>query len=118
LGNVFVERLWRSLKCESIYGFAFADVAGLLDGIASHFRYFNHERPHQGLGKWRPAEIYYGLDAPAAEPVWRHRKLGITIPFHSSSVDRHGARMLRGPGFRCVTLQRLYYRFTNLREML
>lgn len=67
LDNVFVERLWRSLKYESIYLYDFGDVESLLNGLDAYFRYFNHDRPHQGLGEWTPAEIYNeGLTAAAS----------------------------------------------------
>lgn len=58
--NIFVERLWRSVKYESIYLNEFADVPALLSGLDTYFRYFNHDRPHQGLGERTPAEVYYG----------------------------------------------------------
>ncbi len=60
IDNIFVERLWRSVKYESIYLREFPDVPSLYAGLDDYFRYFNHERPHQGLGSWTPAEVYYG----------------------------------------------------------
>lgn len=57
--NIFVERLWRSVKYESIYLNEFANVPSLLAGLETYFRYFNHDRPHQGLGERTPAEVYY-----------------------------------------------------------
>lgn len=58
--NILVERLWRSLKYESIYLHEFADVASLTAGLETYFNYFNHQRPHQGLGNRTPAEVYHG----------------------------------------------------------
>jgi len=62
--TIFIERLWRSLKYECLYLHEFADVPTLLDGLGQYFDYFNHRRPHQGLGDATPAEAY-GLAARA-----------------------------------------------------
>jgi len=56
--NIFVERLWRSVTYELIYLHEFADVATLLQGLATYFEYFNHRRPNQGLAEATPAEVY------------------------------------------------------------
>lgn len=58
LDNVFVERLWRSVKYESIYLHEFATVAALERGLAEYFRFYSHERPHQALDYRTPAEVY------------------------------------------------------------
>ncbi len=58
LDNVFVERLWRSLKYEEIYLYEHADVDSLLAGLDRYFRYYNERRPHQGLQGATPAEVY------------------------------------------------------------
>lgn len=57
--NILVERLWRSVKYESIYLNEFGNVPSLLEGLNSYFHYFNHDRPHQGLAQQTPAEVYY-----------------------------------------------------------
>jgi putative transposase len=61
---VFVERLWRSLKYEEVYLKAYPNVREMEYGLEGWFRFYNHERPHQGLGYRTPAEVYRG-----AEPV-------------------------------------------------
>jgi putative transposase len=58
LDNVFVERLWRSLKYEEVYLKAHANVSELACGVSSWLRFYNHERPHQSLGYRTPAEVY------------------------------------------------------------
>ena len=58
LDNVFVERLWRSLKWEEVYLKDYETVTGAEEGIGGWFRFYNHERPHQGLGNRTPAEVY------------------------------------------------------------
>lgn len=56
--NVFVERLWRSLKYEEVYLKAYDTVSEARHGIGAYFAYFNDERPHQGLDYQTPAVIY------------------------------------------------------------
>jgi putative transposase len=58
LDNVFVERLWRSVKYEDVYTKDYERVAELAAGLTSYFRFYNEERPHQSLGYWTPAEVY------------------------------------------------------------
>jgi len=58
LDNVFVERLWRSLKYEEVYLKSYRDVRELESGLSSWFGFYNHERPHQGLSYRTPAEVY------------------------------------------------------------
>jgi putative transposase len=58
LGNVFVERLWRSLKYEEVYLKDYRSVAELVSGLTSWFRFYNHERPHQSLKYRTPAQVY------------------------------------------------------------
>ena len=57
--NVYVERLWRSLKQEEVYRRAYETVAEAGKGIADYLRYFNEERPHQGLGSRTPDDVFY-----------------------------------------------------------
>lgn len=58
LDNVFVERLWRSLKYEEVYLREYEHVIEAVDGIGGWFGFYNHDRPHQGLGDRTPAEVY------------------------------------------------------------
>lgn len=58
LDNVFVERLWRSLKQEKVYLENFKTVKEAKTGISEYFDFYNHRRPHQGLGYLTPAEVY------------------------------------------------------------
>lgn len=63
LDNVFIERLWRSVKYEDIYLRAYADGHELHAGLANYFHYYNHERRHSGIGKSTPAAVYTGAAA-------------------------------------------------------
>ncbi len=58
LDNVFIERLWRSLKYEDIYLKEYQGVDDLYKGIESYFEFYSTERPHQGLGNRTPLEVY------------------------------------------------------------
>ena len=59
LDNVYVERLWRSLKQEEVYRRAYETVSEARKGIADYLRYFNEERPHQGLDNRTPDDVFY-----------------------------------------------------------
>lgn len=62
LDNVFVERLWRSLKYEEVYRTEYYDVSDCYRGIKEYFRKFNQERLHEALGYRTPEEVYFNLD--------------------------------------------------------
>ena len=61
IDNIFVERLWRSLKYEEVYLYAYDSVQMAREGIACYFDFFNDERPHKALGYQTPASFYDGL---------------------------------------------------------
>ncbi len=58
LDNIFIERLWRSLKYEEVYLKAYEDIKEARASIADWFRFYNFERPHQALGYCTPWEVY------------------------------------------------------------
>lgn len=58
--NVFIERLWRSLKYEEVYLKAYEDVAEARDGIGMWIEYYNNQRRHQSLNRLTPGEVYDG----------------------------------------------------------
>jgi len=58
LDNVFVERLWRSLKYEDIYISGYETVPELQHGLQRYFGFYNEERPHQSLEYQTPAIVY------------------------------------------------------------
>jgi putative transposase len=60
LDNVFVERLWRSVKYEDIYLHSYATVPELTVGLGRYFRFYNSVRPHQSLDYQTPAAVYGG----------------------------------------------------------
>jgi putative transposase len=56
--NIFVERLWRSLKYEEVYLRAYESVAEARQGITGYFNFYNHERLHQALGYRAPRQVF------------------------------------------------------------
>jgi putative transposase len=72
LDNVFIERLWRSLKYEEVYLKAYADGGEARAGISAWFSFYNDTRPHQALGHQTPMA------------VWRD---GVTGPLAGNAVD-------------------------------
>jgi len=57
--NIFIERLWRTVKYEDIYLRNYSAVIELEQGLDRYFQFYNNERPHQSLGYKTPAQIYY-----------------------------------------------------------
>lgn len=60
LDNVFVERLWRTVKYENLYLHAYRSGTEVRDGLARYVRWYNAERPHQALGYLTPQDVYEG----------------------------------------------------------
>lgn len=60
LDNVFVERLWRSVKYEEIYPRGYENLKDVKKGLQNYFKFYNECRPHQGLGYRTPSEVYFG----------------------------------------------------------
>nr|WP_230390002.1 integrase core domain-containing protein [Piscirickettsia salmonis] len=58
IDNVYIERFWRSIKHEKIKLCEFDDIHELEDLIAEYIHHYNHERPHQALGDFVPAEVF------------------------------------------------------------
>jgi putative transposase len=65
--NIFVERLWWTLKHQFIYLHAFDTGKALRQGLGRWLDYYNHERGHSALDDRTPDEVYYGLPHPFAE---------------------------------------------------
>lgn len=91
--NIFVERLWRSLKYEEVCLRDYAMVTEARRGIGDWFEFYNHRRPHQALNYRTPAEVYgirdgnesgtvIGATTPAIAPV------GLRPPCATAGVNR------------------------------
>ena len=66
--NIFIERLWRTVKWEEVYLKDYANVGQAIRGLRDFFRRYNEERPHSALGYRTPSEVYHGA-AIAPEPT-------------------------------------------------
>ena len=60
MDNIFIERLWRSVKYEEIYLNEYQNVKELTSALKRYFEFYNNERCHQSLNDVTPAEIYWG----------------------------------------------------------
>jgi putative transposase len=67
IDNVFVERLWRSLKYEEVYLKAYDSIAEARAGIAAYIEFYNYERPHQSLRYKTPWEVFKEKKRPVIE---------------------------------------------------
>jgi len=57
--NIFVERLWRTVKYEEVYLRDYSSVREVKVSLGRYFDFYNNERPHQSLGYKAPSEVYY-----------------------------------------------------------
>jgi putative transposase len=60
--NIFVERLWRSVKYECIYLQEWSSVVAVREALKAYFQSYNYERPHQGLAGLTPSMVHGGLN--------------------------------------------------------
>jgi putative transposase len=58
LDNIFVERLWRSVKYEEVYLHDYGSVGEAVAGVGAYFRFYNEQRPHQALAYRPPRAVY------------------------------------------------------------
>lgn len=61
--NIFIERLWRTVKYEEIYLHEYADLWDLHNHLDRYFCFYNTERPHQSLGYLTPYQVYHDTSA-------------------------------------------------------
>jgi putative transposase len=59
IDNIFIERLWRSMKYEDVYLHDYSDPLALHDGLERYFNFYNYERYHESLNYATPAAIYH-----------------------------------------------------------
>lgn len=62
LDNIFIERLWRSVKQEKPYRYSFETIEEVELALSEYFNYYNNRRPHQSFGYITPASMYFGLN--------------------------------------------------------
>ena len=59
--NIFVERLWRTVKYEEVYLKVYANTSEARRELGAYFRFYNTQRPHQALSYRTPAEVFHGV---------------------------------------------------------
>ncbi|MBN2392408.1 MAG: transposase, partial [Anaerolineae bacterium] len=64
LDNVFIERLWRTVKYEEVYLHDYATIPDLEESLERYFQFYNQERPHQSLHYAMPVKVHYGRERP------------------------------------------------------
>ena len=67
--NVFVERLWKSVKYEEVYLKAYDSVADAKANLATYLRFYNERRPHRSLDGKTPDAAYFAALASATRPA-------------------------------------------------
>jgi putative transposase len=65
--NIFIERLWRSVKYEDVYIKEYGNIIEAKQSLNKYFHFYNYERQHQGLENRKPAEVYFGLSYKNSE---------------------------------------------------
>lgn len=79
--NLFIERLWRSVKYEEVYLKAYQDGREAKINIGNYFRFYNTERPHQALGYRTPAEAFIPDAADGFKPTMEYTEGGVIESF-------------------------------------
>jgi putative transposase len=93
LDNIFVERLWRTVKYEDIYLKGYVTVPELMLGLTEYFEFYNTERMHQSLSNSTPVEVYRAADGGGAMIVDKFCKGDLPTP--PPQEIRGGAEPLR-----------------------
>ncbi len=89
--NIFVERLWRTVKYEDIYLKGYAQVDELLPGLSQYFAFYNSERPHQSLQNQTPDVVYATAQGGGALIVDKYGKKDGTEKPNSLTAEIVGA---------------------------
>ena len=92
LDNIFVERLWRSVKHEDVYLKGYAGMPELLMGLTAYFAFYNTERPHQSLNYSTPDKVYTTATGGGAS---------ITDKYTEKTVAHLAVESKSKPGQRC-----------------
>jgi putative transposase len=85
LDNIFVERLWRTVKVEEVYLRDYDTVTEAAYYLGRYFKFYNYERLHESLGYQTPAEVYFGALAP---PVALRASSGTKAPKSVISLSK------------------------------
>jgi putative transposase len=96
--NIFVERLWRSVKHEDVYLHGYATMGELLIGLTKYFAFYNTERPHQSLENQTPQEVHKTSSGGGAMIVDKYRtKERLPVALRSSGTEIEEVRVESEP---------------------
>lgn len=62
IDNIFIERLWRTVKYEDVFLKRYETIPTLKAGLSAYFQKYNHRRPHQALDDRKPVEVYFSRE--------------------------------------------------------
>ena len=92
--NIFVERLWRSVKHEDVYLNGYASMGELLIGLTKYFVFYNGQRPHQALGNQTPDAVHASHSGGGALIVDKYGpKPGLPIALRCTGTDCEEVRI-------------------------
>ena len=95
LDNIFVERLWRTVKYQNVYLKGYQTIPEARSGLGEYFEFYNKERPHQGLDNKTPWEVYSGLPGVSSESAQvmagQNMALVEKAPYNANAGDFSGA---------------------------
>ena len=92
--NIFVERLWRSVKHEDVYLKGYATMGELLIGLTQYFTFYNGERPHQALKNRTPDSVHQSAQGGGAVIVDKYGATsGLPIALRSTGTAFDGVRL-------------------------
>jgi putative transposase len=97
LDNIFVERLWRTVKYEDVYLNKYENMQDLLMGLTHYFLFYNQERKHQSLGYTTPDVVYQTASGGGAKIVHKFgdaAQTSSTVPLRSTLNDVCAAKEL------------------------
>jgi putative transposase len=89
--NIFVERLWRTVKYEDVYLRGYADLGDLMVGLTEYFQFYNGERPHQALANATPDEVYRTRQGGGARIVDKYGSAAVSPGEPAASGQRCSA---------------------------
>ena len=87
--NVFVERLWRSVKYEEVYLKAYETVTEARRSIGIYLNFYNRERPHSSLDGIPPEQFYYNNLLPLPLAAWNDAGIHLLIGFGCTDNRGH-----------------------------
>jgi len=89
--NIFVERLWRTVKYEDVYLRGYANLGELIIGLTEYFQFYNGERPHQALANVTPDAVYRTARGGGAKIVDKYGPAAVSPEEPAASGQRCAA---------------------------